>query len=297
MTSVGVITVSHGDELKMLKLQARSLRLFLAPDFVDTIVVVNNDNDQAGFRENFNARVLPEYGHLSARVRLVDRSDLMEGFEYVHGWRTQQALKMIAVSRSEHDYSIVLDSKNHFVRPVTERSYQAADGRLISCFCPQRGHLEPLFKNSFAYFGVDAEEFIDRALPNVTPIPLRTSTVRDMLAAIEAREHRTFAEFFLTGNSRFAEFYLLAAYIAARDHRFETEYELTTPKYVTVFQSAADVGSFKAIMYRLGQESTLAFAIHWAARPLLDNELRNSIAKVWIERGLVQDRHSAEEFF
>jgi hypothetical protein len=241
--------------------------------------------------------VLPEYGHLSPSVRFIDREEMFQGFEYSHGWHTQQVIKMISVARSQRDHCIVMDSKNHFVRPIVARSFRAEDGRLISSLQSQHGHLESLFKNSFAYFGVDPDKYIDQALPNVTPMALRTATVRDMLKAIEAREHRSFGAFFLdVERPLFAEFYLLAGYIAGRDGTFQKEYTFAPPNFVTVFPDKANAGAFQSLMWQLDTEHALAFGIHWAARPHLTDELKQVIARFWCERGLISDPGEASEF-
>lgn len=296
MNRIDIITVAHAPELQMLRMQARSLRLFLAPALVGTILVVNNDADQARFRRDFLVHVLAEYGQLAASVRFIDRSEILPGFEYSHGWHTQQVIKFIAASRSRQDYCLILDAKNHFVRPINARSFQAEDGRLKSCLLSQRGHLESLFRNSFAYFRVDPDKFIDQTLPNVTPMPLRSSTVQEMLKTIEVRERCSFAMFFLGTEALFAEFYLLAGYIAARDGSFDKEYAFAPPSFVTVFPDKANAGAFQSLMWQLNTDHALTFAIHWAARPVLPDELKQAIARFWCERGLISDPGEAAVF-
>ena len=46
-SGMDIITVAYGIELPMLKLQARSIRLFFAPEAIGVIFVINNDQDQA----------------------------------------------------------------------------------------------------------------------------------------------------------------------------------------------------------------------------------------------------------
>lgn len=297
MTRFDVITVTHGLELSMMVMQARSMRLFLSDDLVGNIIVVNNDQSQRALDEAIRTRIVPEYGDLAQRVSVIGRDDLLPGFASVHGWQSQQVLKFYAARKSEADYTLILDSKNHFVRPIIDCSYQVDDGRLVSWPVSQRGHLESLFRNSFDYFSQDADQFIDFALPNITPFPVRTSTLCAMLHSIEERENRTFAEFFLASGRRFAEFYLLAAYVAARDGSFECEYAFRERNLVTVFPDKANSGAFESMMWQLARETTLSFGIHWAARPLLTEELKNRIAQAWIERGLIDNLNEAREFF
>lgn len=289
-----IVVVCHLRDLGMLRLQARSLARYMPAAIVGRILVIENDSDSDQFAAAFVETIMPEYGALQTRVRLVRREFLAPGIGFSHGWRSQQVLKMLAARLVTEDRILILDAKNHFTRPVDADSYQAPDGRLRFFEVSQRGHLAHMFHNSFAAFGLDPEQFIDHALPNITPFPARSASMIGMVEAIERSHGMSFAEFFLKNDV--AEFYLLSAFITRRDGGLAQEYAFGEMNVVTVFPDKADIGTFQWVDYQMRQETTLCFGVHWAALALLSPEVKQRIAAFWLERGLVRDVAEGLEF-
>jgi hypothetical protein len=296
MSQFDLITVSHRSELAMLSLQARSLCRFVPAHLIGTIHVINNEPEPAAFKEAFQSRVLPEYGQLKPKVWLRERDDFLPNSAWVHGWRSQQVLKFLVAQSVRTEWTLILDTKNHFVRPVSDGAYIDKAGRLLIWLISQRGHLQPIFDNSFRYFSLDPEIYVDSSLPNITPFPVRPSTLRDLIALIEKQESCSFGQFFLHSGHQFAEFYLLAAYILKRDGTFTKEYAFRPREVVTLFPDKADPGAFESVMWQLDRDASLAFGIHWNALPKLTQAMKGRIAEAWLEFGLIEDLMDAREF-
>ncbi len=290
----GIVVVCHMRDIDMLRLQARSLAVFMPAELVGQILVIENDADGEVFAAAFASQVLPEYGLLAAHVTLIRREELAPGISFAHGWRSQQVLKMLATARIATEHVLILDAKNHFIRPLTRSSYIAEDGRLRSYAVSQRGHLAQLFANSHAAFGLDPEPYFDRNLPNITPFPARPATIRGMITKIEHHHAMTFAAFFLGRDV--AEFYLLSAFLVARDGGPEREYSLGEPDVITVFPDKAEAGAFEWVDFQLHRDAILCMGVHWAAIPLLSPAVRDRIVAFWQERGLVRDAKEGLSF-
>ena len=112
------------------------------------------------------------------------------------GWRKQQTLKLLISHTLRNDFYVVLDGKNHFIRPVNRATFVTADGKMKSFRARQQGSLRPYFVNACAYFGLDPELYVNSAMPATTPFVLSRRLVRELLDAIQVQERTPFTEFF-----------------------------------------------------------------------------------------------------
>ena len=82
------ITVIYEDDYSAMTLQSRVMYMFLPPDMVDSIIIIDNSSDENLFNID---RVLPHYGSLDACVTVIRRRDLTP--IGTAGWHVQQLLK------------------------------------------------------------------------------------------------------------------------------------------------------------------------------------------------------------
>ncbi len=277
----------------MLRLQARSIGMYFDRSELGSILVIENDLDSEKFADAFEKIVRPEYGALSESVRLVRALDLLGRHVRIHGWRLQQVLKLKACGLCQGDNVLILDAKNHFIRPAAARDYVAEDGRLRSFLVSQRGHLERYFLNSFEMLKADPELFLDAALPNITPFAVKRRTVFDLVRFIERGDSESIIDLFALD---IAEFYLIQAFIVSRDGCLDKEYVFGPENLVTIFADKANDGALESVFYIADKPDVLAFGVHWEALPLLTREAKLRIARFWMSRGLVGNIESASAF-
>lgn len=294
------LTVTYAPELNWLELQARSFARFLDRDEPHRIFVVVNQADFAGFEARFEAQVRPSYGALRDGVHLVPRGDLLALPEATHGWRSQQALKLAGVRQlCGAGPAVVLDTKNHFVRPVGRSAFQDADGRLRSWRQQHRGHMQKWFVPSLRRLGLDPERHIDAFLPTITPFPLRPGDVRDLLERMEALAGPDYlrAEF-ARADCMCTEFFLLGASIVERFGALDAVYVFAEPASVILFpDKLEDDNRFGSIMFQAAKPTTLSFALHHASLPRLAPRHRAAVRQFWLDAGLVFDDEDASRFF
>lgn len=295
--SLDLVTVSFSGELLSLKLQARSLAKFVREGTFDTIWVIVNDSDFRGFKSYFKLHVLPEYGVHSDRVELID-GKVMAGRKIPkNGWRSQQPLKLLAARIVDSQQYLILDSKNHFVKPFDQSRVIAPDGKLISHSYPVIEGFVANYRNACRYFGAPVgSEQRPRVMPTATPYMIATQQAVQLLDYVEDREKRSFFDFFLATKS-YTEFYFYDAYLRSKTGVLHQLYEMRSKPNVTLFANHADkpVEVEKAVS-RLQDEEIAIFGVHRKVFEVANEDVLRWVAQVWCGIGLVQDVAEAKRF-
>ncbi|MFC7734383.1 DUF6492 family protein [Roseomonas sp. GCM10028921] len=127
------VTVAYGPDLPLLRLQARSLALYLDRDACGAILVIGNDPRNRFLAAQFRETVLPAYGPLAPAVRYVDAAEVSD-FSGIaragQGWRRQQGLKLDVHRLVRTRGYVTLDCKNHLTRPTRADAFADGKGRL-----------------------------------------------------------------------------------------------------------------------------------------------------------------------
>lgn len=291
------LTITHTPEIPILRLQARSMARFLDASCTASIMVICNESDFISFHERFKLEVLSEYGELRTKVSVLHRSALAQPKNWGHGWRSQQLLKLLAIRYLGDGIVLVLDSKNHFVSPITEASYQTNDGRLRTWKTHHIGHMERNFRASVSAFGIDADSVIHAWPPSITPFPVRAADVRECLDVVTQASADRFFEEFLQQRCLMTEFFLITAYQKQKYGDLAVPYEFGQLLSATLFRDkVVDPKKFESLMFIAYRPSTLSFAIHHGAFAVLDEQQRRRISDLWLARGLIASSEQAESF-
>lgn len=241
-----LVTVVYGGEIALLQLEARSIARFLDPEGVGAILVIVNDREEDAVVARVRA-LLPDYGPFAGRVEILRPDALFAlrparfgprgpwakaralftanrwrypfgvkgGWRGNRGWAVQQALKLAVARHGSGSHLLILDAKNHFVRPVSRASFVAPDGRALARLAaPNRKH-QRWNAVSFRFLGAPPPEPGALSPPTVTPFVIRRS---DLLASLEAVEGRAgpVEAFFARKRSEESEFALIHAAVAGR---------------------------------------------------------------------------------
>jgi len=285
VTALDFVTVAFRGDLPLLRLQARSMARHLDPAIVGRVIVVENAPRDAAFAEDFARDVLPAYGALAPRVRLVP-GDVLGTFEGAarrdNGWRRQQALKLEAHRVVAAPVYVTLDCKNHLVRPTGADAFLAEDGRLR--MNPRVA--QPRQMGAFDLFGVPEAARPETIFHIVTPFPLLTAEVAAMDAALRARTGAGSADAILSGTGPdVAEYRLYCAFLVAERGGWEARHVLSAPPSVTYFARGDRIEPF---LRRVDQPATRVMGVHrravWATE-----EAKAEIVRRWIGFGLIAE--------
>lgn len=199
------------------RLQARSLSKFIESIAVEKIILVVNEGNKASALRvhNFASKNLQEYGSHSKKVILLDSSDFIDRPNSLSGWKTQQIIKLRAGRFIEAERIVFLDSKNHFVRTVSEEDFfEAGSGKPRICLRKRRkGDIQhEWITGSLKAVGLD-ESLADRlATQTTTPFPVLRQTLQDLELHLLS-DHGTLEEFFEKDTGKASEFLLISAII------------------------------------------------------------------------------------
>lgn len=294
--SMDLVVVGFTGELRALKLQARSLRLFMNDGTFNRIFVIVNDTAFSAFKAYFETEILPEYGGHASRAVLIDYRELTGGAVRKIGWRSQQALKLLAARHVEADQFLILDSKNHFIRPFDLDVFVSADGKLLM----HQTTINPRFRDHFnaacAYFGVENGPAIEQALPTTTPFVMSTTATRDLLEIVERREKEDFMSFFLR-NRLFNEFYFYYAFLISQPELFKATYQMRSKVAVSFFAGAAETADrIRLLMPALDRQEICCTGVHrHIFKAGLEDNLQ-AIAAMWQRFGLVKSAQEIDYF-
>ena len=288
------VTVLFRDDDGLMALQARSLRKYLDPALVYRIIVIDHPHRAHAYRRRDALRA--EYGALAPIVRFVDARRLVDMPHYVSGWFAQQIIKLLVARIIRTDRYVVLDAKNHLVAPFARHHLEAPDGRLLVRPMDYTGHvMRDYFESTFASLGVDPTPHIAHFFQTTTPFAFPTDDVCRLIDDIETHENAPFAEAFCAGNFSRTEFFLFGAHLIANGKHIATTYDLTGPKYATIWPELTTAQTLTAIAANKAAAHPV-FAVHRRAIPTMSETSRNAIATYWQNQGLFKTTAAGETF-
>jgi hypothetical protein len=283
------VTVAFPADLPLLRLQARSMARYLDPALCGQILVITNEPRAPGFLEDLERELLPEYGPLRPRVRLV-AGEALNDFQGAprrgNGWRRQQALKLEAHRLVQTPAYVTLDCKNHFIRPTGRDAFMDEAGRLR--VLPRA--LQPHRVEAFEIFGVPPERRPATVFHIVTPFPLITAEVAAMDAALRARSgpwagNGSSDTLLSDTGPDVAEYRLYCAWLVAAHGGWEGLHTLSGPPFVTFF---AREDRIEAFLRRVDQPGTRIMGVHRRAAWSPPEE-KAEIIRRWLGFGLIAD--------
>ncbi|PZQ87806.1 MAG: hypothetical protein DI534_13590 [Leifsonia xyli] len=293
LSPITVVTVTFGAETALLEVQARSLARSLAPGDVAEIIVIDNGRRAMGTATA--ARLRARYGPLASRVRILPVAELVPDMPAAIGWRTQQVAKLVVAAEVETPHYLILDAKNHLIRPAGLPDLVGEDGRAHGSTHPYTSHpLQAQLRTTLAYLGADAEQTRDAIAnfpPTATPFVMDTALTRALVDDISRRARTPFAiEFERAG---LTEFFLYAGWVQLRGPGLEAVFDGTPIPSPTVWPKARTAAGLDAVIAEASLSRSAFFAVHRTALARGDAALRSALARFWVGCGLFPDERAA----
>lgn len=286
---VGVVFES---EIALQELQATSISTHLDPAQVREIVLI--DNTRRGLGAAVEERLQQAYG-AHAEVLTILRPGEICLLPVATGWRAQQVLKLEIARRFGEGRYIVLDAKNHFIRPPADDFFLAMDGRPRLTVHGYRDHpLRGSLERCARYLGVDPESVLDRFPTTITPFPLDVEQVIALLDSVEADSGRSFAKEFVS--RELTEFFLYSLWIEREAGGISAWFDTSQPPGANVWPSTATASGVAAALDRARESDVPLFSIHRTALANLDREASASLEAFWVAAGLFPDGAAARRF-
>ena len=288
MGTMDLATVFYSGDALLMQLQARSITRFMDPTAIGTIKLVENDTLGAITAEERN-KIIEQYGKLRDKVEFIPREDLGYLPTDTRGWRTQQALKLAIGQKCEQNFLLLLDCKNHLIRPAGYETFVTPDGRSRQYFSRKYDPQQAAWlENSWAYFGIERSYQGENLPSTITPYPIQTQILRDLTNEIAKRDGSIFE---LMNRESFGgtEFYLLLAYVQWRfNNDIDQVYQNSMPRPATMFSSwPSKHGDIQHTIAQATQRKTDFFALHPGRKTLLTQEEWSEILTLWEDCDLI----------
>lgn len=263
---IDLITVVFDEELETLKTQARSIAVYGRN--IDTIFVVTNDNTGIGSTIDRTW-----WGVWQERVQVVSRDAFGDQWSD-NGWLSQQVLKLMTATISSNEWSMILDAKTFFVKPMLEFESNPAVGQLdiYPVFKPSRDIINQLFNI----------ELTKQLGPGGVPFIINTHATRDMVAWIEEHTQQDFVHWFQS-QGMLTEFMLYSGWIQ-RQGGFDTMYNISKSDILPSNLCHSEVASFDRKFNEM--QATDTVSIHRRAWLQLSPEQQTKYTDFLASRGI-----------
>jgi hypothetical protein len=235
---IDLITVVFEPELESLRLQARSIDLYV--DHVDSIIIVVNDDSM-----DSNVILKQWWGRYSHRVQIISRNQF--GTKWCHnGWVSQQALKIVACKVCRSEWAVILDAKTIFVKSFAIDPVRPRVGLL---------NIYPVFESSKTIanglFGTNLQKQLG---PGGVPFVINVPFAGQMIDWIEKHTGQNFVQWF-QAQGMLTEFILYSAWIQHHTGSLDSIYDTSSTNIRPANICHSEVGIFEQ-KFRLMQEAS-----------------------------------------
>lgn len=244
-----LITVVFRDELPLLKIQAESIHKYVSTQNINSITVVVNDTDDVAdlidvswWQQHQDRVQVKCYSKWNYACRIT-------------GWENQQICKLLAAAESTAEWSMVLDAKTWFVRPL-DLTRLFSNSKANTGFIP----VMEVFDSSRQFVENLYSIKLDLVLgPGGVPFMFHTDTVQELVNSID-----NFIEFFQT-NVKYpnlvTEFHLYSGYVLNKFGSYEALYN-KTQYYQVVNIADYEAPEFDVLFKTMSSANILTVSIH-----------------------------------
>lgn len=270
---IDIITIVFEQELPVLQAQASSVERYCQDIGIRNIYVVVNDHESV-----VNQIDAAWWGALADRVLVIPRSAFSTSY-VDNGWLSQQALKLMAAAISYNRWSMILDAKTIFLKPLlladlldTRERMQVGTLDIYPVFEPSQQIVNRLF-------GISVEKQLG---PGGVPFFVHNQMVRAMIAEVERLTCMDFPEWF-QAQGMLTEFILYSGFI---QHRNCTDVLYSDTNALSVCNLChSEVAMFDHKFKQMSQ--SLTASIHRKAWDQLTPEQRQQYQHFLIDRGVI----------
>lgn len=285
-------TVSFEGDLRLTVLQALSIdRLFDMDGLAEYVVVANGaDNEawEAEFRRHLDGKVSKEF---DSKLKIITPSQIPRGGNG-SGWYGQQVIKLALADVVKTDTYLMLDGKNHFVRP--SRITDFFKGELpLTVLSPTPARWEKYLHASLKAMDALTDERAKQMMPTTTPYLMRADDASKTADRLEAKYGMPFDKA-IRETMGATEFFLYYAHlVSSYDH---IPY-ISGPSPTRTLYTSWPQDSFVALemIREAGESNVPMFGLHRNRLPQLSPVQREAIKELW-RRHLLKSWEDADWF-
>jgi hypothetical protein len=272
---IDICTVVFEQELPILKIQAQSIHNHCRNIGVRNIYVVLNDY------ETLAEKIDPNWwGDLASAVLVIPRTAFSS--EWVpNGWVSQQVLKLLTASISYNVYTMVLDAKTIFVRPLQLDQLFTDQMQLTVGQLPVYDVFEPSRRIVNSVYDIDMPV---QAGPGGVPFFFHNDSVRFLIADTTIKTRESFPTWFQR-QGVLTEFMLYSGFCQFKYGSLDTFYSKQNTVGHVVNLCHSETEHFDSKFRTMQDPHTLTVSIHRNAWTRLTDAQRTAYRMFLIDRG------------
>jgi len=283
---IDLITVVFQKELYLLKVQARSIDLYVTSDKINKIFVLVNDSPE------INSQIDPAWwGQHHHKVVVLNRS-LFGVDPSLDGWSSQQYYKLAVAAQSSASWSMCLDAKTWFVQELQFDKLFDNQGRArFKCFPTIEVFLDAQhFVEKF--FNIESKLVIG---PGGVPFMFHTETIKQLPTYLEQQHNVSLFDFFrehVKLPSLVTEFVLYSGWTKFLHGSLDCLYsndQYYRPQNIADFERYM----FDDLHTRMYHTDCLTVSIHRSVYPFLTTEQKTTWITFLKDKKLIQDCDNA----
>ncbi len=202
----------------------------------------------------------------------------------VSGWWTQQAPKRLVSRTVAYRRHVVLDAKNHLVRPLRRDFLKATDGRMLARRYDYRRHpLRHVLERTLSFCGLPLEPHVGWFMQAGTPLTIDRADAREVIGVLEAGAGRRFAE--ALTELTMTEFLVIAAHLVQRGV-LEERYDFSQVACPVVGDGPALPAAVLSATRDAEESCAPIFVVHRSVIPKLDDMSREVLGRFWTRHRL-----------
>ncbi len=307
------VTIVFSGDLPLLRLQARSMAMFVRPEEVSSILLVLNDVNEEAVSRSING-MLAEYGPLQDKVRIVPGDEVLlpgrragrrrrlweilyvenrfrlpfvgkGGWRGGNGYRLQQALKLASARAATSDRMLILDGKNLFLRPLKNNELFDGQGRALAVFEKLSAdyHRGWLSESMEALAVPDDLREVAETTGYSTPYPVSRQLLLDVLEEVESRHGPVQALF--ASKRRPSEFMLIFCYCQKHHGGTDRAFGRYDGRHAGIWADFDDA-RINAVLDAAENDTPLTFGLHRAALGGLSGGQRKRLLDLFDASGI-----------
>jgi hypothetical protein len=284
------VTVVFGGDVELMSLQARSMDLYCPEWLTREIILIDNFTTEKP--KGWLDRLKADYGKLWSKVRIIPAKDITP-IEGVYGWWSQQALKLAVAKHVTTDRYVILDAKNHLVRPLVRDFLETPEGKTRINGRPYTGHpLHPHLMSCCKYVGIDAAQAEKNFVRTTTPFTMVTHEVRSLVSSLEGKEKTNLATAMTKHN--LTEFFVYAATLQ-KAGKFGQYYDWSQAMIADLWpEQGSNDWCVKGVVKNAQDNPSAPFmSIHRRALEVMTPVGRKALVEFWVSKGLFQRAEDA----
>lgn len=286
-----IIVVCYNLELRMLQLQSRSIDKMVDPSMIDNYFIIINEKNAEQCISFIEKVIKPELIWLYERIKIITLESFGSDYSNKWGWLVQQALKLLISRMITNKYYLILDAKNHFIRPLLKEDIFEGELPKARVFVKHSGtrHRE-LLENSLKYFELDTELANSKTGATTTPYIMYTDITRELLDYIELKTGDIIKLFDVEKPKMCTEFFLYYSFILKKYNYYESFYSCTLPAQSTLFTIHPQTDQeLDEIISSAEKGINFIFSVHRKRYPKLDTMTSKRILALWKKSGLIYE--------